>query len=364
MNDWHSRIQRSQQLAKAIADSGRQSVYVNPHLGLEYRRPYALDPHSRIAQLGPRLFEFHIHLPREHALDQRPHTARESSRIVRELARLVETAGVSEASVIVSFPSWIEAASEIRRRYGFPIVYDCHDWLPGFGRLSPEFLELENDLFRMADLVVFSSQVLQDRVLKKHPACPKSVLIRNAADRPDTPAQAVNTPRPPTIGYVGALDHWFDIAAVAAVARDHPGWRVVLAGRVEDARILELRKFPNVAFPGEIPRAELALLLSGWDAAMIPFLVNDLTLATNPIKLYEYFGAGLPVVSSRLPEVELYAELVYLADTPAAFSAVAENAMRESEASLRQRRILAARQETWSARAERLLESIAALPVA
>src|SRR4051794_6233686 len=49
MSDWHARIQRSQQLAKSIAQSGRQSVYVNPHLGLEYSRPYFFDPHSKIA---------------------------------------------------------------------------------------------------------------------------------------------------------------------------------------------------------------------------------------------------------------------------------------------------------------------------
>lgn len=88
------------------------------------------------------------------------------------------------------------------------------------------------------------------------------------------------------------------------------------------------------------------------------FLVNDLTLATNPIKLYEYFSVGLPVVSTRLPEVELFGDLVYLADSPGGFSEMSSNAMREQDESLRERRIRTARQESWHARAELLLERI------
>jgi glycosyltransferase involved in cell wall biosynthesis len=363
MNDWHARIQRSQQLAKAIADQGGQAVYANPHLGLEYRLPYYFDPHTRIAKLAPRLFELHVHLPREHELGQRALTGPESSRVAREIGRLIDSAGIRKAALIVSFPAWLDAAEQLRRRYGFPIVYDCHDWLPGFERIAPALLDLETALFSRSDLVVFSSQRLQERVLERCRVGGGTVLLRNAVEpvaaapplRPDNPR------RVPTIGYVGALDHWFDVEAVASVAREHPAWRIVLAGRVEDQRVLELRQYPNVSFIGEVPYAEVAALLSGWDAGMIPFLVNDLTLATNPIKLYEYFCAGLPVVSTRLPEVELYGELVYLAHTPQAFSAQASEAIREQDADLRGKRIETARRETWPARAERLLEYIGSL---
>jgi glycosyltransferase involved in cell wall biosynthesis len=363
MSDWHSRMQRSQQLAKSLARSGRQAVYVNPHLGLEYPRPYAFDPHTRISKLEPRLFELHVHLLREHGLETRLLTARESSWIASELGRLVDSGEVREAALIISFPAWFHAACELRRRYGFPIVYDCHDWLPGFGRISPALIELEDDMFARADLVLFSSQVLQDRVLARHSIGQKSALLRNAVDPIDSalPALSKDATRPPTIGYVGALDHWFDVDSVAAVARDHPDWPVVLAGRVEDHRILQLRALPNVLFAGEIPHSALNSVLQTWDAAMIPFLVNELTLATNPIKLYEHFGIGLPVISTPLPEVKLYRSLVYLADSPAAFSSMSAIAMRVNDPSLTKARIEAARRETWAARAERLSESVGAL---
>ena len=355
MTDWHARLQRSSQLARAVAAAGRQALYVNPHLGLEFRSPYLLDPGPHTAALAPGVFELHVHLPCEHELHTRALTRSESSHI----ADAVSAVSIPSGALIVSFPAWLDVALELRRRHGFPIVYDCHDWLPGFGRTAPTLLDVEAALFETADAVIVSSQFLYDRVVASHRLRAQPVILRNAAD-PLSPA-AVRSAPTPTIGYLGALDHWFDVDAVAAVAIAHPRARIELAGRVEDPRVLALRRHPNVAFLGEVPRTGLSDLLHRWDAAMIPFVVNDLTLAANPIKLYEYFAAGLPVVSAALPEVECYRPLAYIADTPAAFAEMAGVAMNENDDDLRSRRIAAASRETWDARARDLLRCIDSL---
>jgi glycosyltransferase involved in cell wall biosynthesis len=129
---------------------------------------------------------------------------------------------------------------------------------------------------------------------------------------------------------------------------------------MEDRRILKLNEYGNVEFVGEVPHSAIAALLAAWDVAMIPFLLNDLTMATNPIKLYEYFSAGLPVISSRIPEVELYPDLVYIADTPFEFSAMLAQAVEEDPC-LKKKRVNVSRRETWSARAEALLDLITPL---
>jgi len=38
---------------------------------------------------------------------------------------------------------------------------------------------------------------------------------------------------------------------------------------------------------------------------MIPFKINPITEATDPVKVYEYLSAGKPVVSVMLPSLNL-----------------------------------------------------------
>jgi hypothetical protein len=87
---------------------------------------------------------------------------------------------------------------------------------------------------------------------------------------------------------------------------------------------------------------------------LIPFLRNDLTMGTNPIKLYEYFSYGLPVVGTALPEMEEYRNLTYLYDQPNQFTGELEKAVAEKDSFLRQSRIGIAHRESWNARVDQL----------
>jgi glycosyltransferase involved in cell wall biosynthesis len=42
----------------------------------------------------------------------------------------------------------------------------------------------------------------------------------------------------------------------------------------------------------------------GFDVGLIPFPINRVTLHSNPLKVREYLAAGLPVVSTAIPEVQ------------------------------------------------------------
>jgi glycosyltransferase involved in cell wall biosynthesis len=158
---------------------------------------------------------------------------------------------------------------------------------------------------------------------------------------------------------VGSMNFWFDVEAVEFAARAHPEWRFVLVGQVATGKLEKLRKLANVQFTGEMPYEALAGQLQRMDVAMIPFLRLPLTMATNPIKLYEYFACGLPVVSTRLPEVEVIGDGVYLADTAAEFTRQLEAAMVENNSELRQRRMRLAWNESWLARCRQLEDEMA-----
>jgi glycosyltransferase involved in cell wall biosynthesis len=356
MNDWHTRIQRSQQLARALASLGHPIVYVNPHLGRQFESVRLFDRQHRVSYLEEGIVELHVRLPREPVFHHRMLRDTESRIVADAVTRLAETAGWKRAVQIVSLPIWMEASRQLRGHLGWPIVYDCHDLLAGLPNMSPALVGAERDVMGDSDLVLYSSHSL----MKDHELSgvrTKSLLLRNAVEgqstQPGTPHEEAPSSRW-VAGYVGAIGPWFDTEAVLRAAQGNPEFDFVLAGRVENPEVWRLKKLPNVSLLGEVPHADLRQLLARFRIGLIPFLLNDLTRATNPIKLYEYFSFGLPVVSTRLPEVEAFSQEVYLCSEPAEFASQVRRAMLEEDEDRRRRRKRIAETETWLARAKAL----------
>jgi glycosyltransferase involved in cell wall biosynthesis len=369
MTDWHTRIQRTQHLARTFGAAGHRCFYLNPHLGREFPRPYAFSSTPQLNLVESLIAELHVHLPLEPVFHDRLLTPQENARIIDALKTLFDAGATKELVQIVSFPLWLEAAQSIRDQLGFPIVYDCHDVLRGFRNISPEITNKEADLFEASDLVIFSSQELLDENVAQLPQLKaKSIIVRNAVDetllrqgeahRKTARFAGANSV---TIGYVGALDFWFDVDAVELAARSHPEWEFLLIGRVEDKRILRLDSLPNVELIGEVPHSALHKYMPTFRAALIPFERNELTIGTNPIKLYEYFSYGLPVVSTALPEMEEFGEVLYLYKDCAGFLEQLEAAVKEDNPGLRQNRIDIAHRESWSARVSQLSKAFESL---
>lgn len=79
---------------------------------------------------------------------------------------------------------------------------------------------------------------------------------------------------------------------------------------------------------GRRPYAALPAYCKAFDVALLPFVKNELTENANPLKLREYLAAGLPVVSTDIPEAAaLAAHGVWLAGAPDAFVARAREAL-------------------------------------
>lgn len=70
------------------------------------------------------------------------------------------------------------------------------------------------------------------------------------------------------------------------------------------------------------PYSRLPEVMGGLDVALMPFALNSTTQSISPTKTLEYLAAGLPVVSTRVPDVVAdWSGVVHFADTPADFAA-------------------------------------------
>ncbi len=239
------------------------------------------------------------------------------------------------------------------------VIYYCVDDHSQFtGYDIAQVLAEEQELCRQSDLVVTTSMALQQaktRFNSNTVMVPHGVdyahFSRALTDNLAEPDDIANIPHP-RLGFFGLLRDWVDLDLVADVARSRPEWHFVMVG---DATfdLSAYRQLPNIHFLGRKPYEVLPAYCKAFDVGLIPFKMNDLTLAVNPIKLREYLAAGLPVVSTPLPEVALYDRWVEVAGDADAFRAAIERILAQSnDGQLADERSQAMAHETWESKVE------------
>ncbi len=112
----------------------------------------------------------------------------------------------------------------------------------------------------------------------------------------------------PIIGYFGALAKWFDYELLKKVAKERPNYEIVLIGFLydnsfKDSKIDELE---NVNYLGIVDYKELNQYSQYFTISTIPFLLNDITESTSPVKLFEYMAMGHPIVTTDMRECRKY----------------------------------------------------------
>ena len=243
------------------------------------------------------------------------------------------------------------------------VLYYCVDDHASFtGYNRQQVLRDEQNLCRRADLVVTTSMALQKA---KEPYNPNTMLVPHGVDYEHfskalsddlpTPADIANIPHP-RLGFFGLIRDWVDLDLLAEVARRRPDWHIVMIGD-STVDLTPYRELQNIHFLGRKPYADLPAYCKQFDVGLIPFKINELTLAVNPIKLREYLAAGLPVVSTPMPEVMLYDHLIETATTPDETVDAIDKCL-SSPPTARTERTTAMAAETWPERVEGMAERL------
>jgi len=219
------------------------------------------------------------------------------------------------------------------------LIYDVMDDLSSFLK-APQGLRLrQRRLLSQADLVFTGGRSLH-RSASAHRTTdchlfPSGVEIAHYAS-----ASAMRRPRRRKVaGYVGVIDERLDLDLIAGLAQALPDWIVRIVGPVAKIDPGSLPQAPNLEYPGHVPYADLPSVMAGFDVALMPFALNEATRTISPTKTLEYLAAGLPVVSTRVPDVVAdYGRLVHLANDAAEFAAGCRQVVTDSAAE-RERRI-------------------------
>ncbi len=227
----------------------------------------------------------------------------------------------------------------------------------------------EEQLVRESDLVICTSKQLAE---EKGRLNRRTFFIPNAADilhsrkalDPELPVhQKLAVINRPVIGYFGNIERRMDFPLLRGVIEAHPDKNFVFAGPVAKEEVPEwFFKASNIHFPGRLPYAEMPAMVKGFDIAIIPFKKDEHSRTIFPLKLFEYLGAGKPVVATDFnPDLKDFTgDTVWFCKDSASFSQAIFDILTGQPDDGLADRLSVAEANTWSRRAAELEEILAA----
>ncbi|MFC1499062.1 glycosyltransferase [Verrucomicrobiota bacterium] len=193
------------------------------------------------------------------------------------------------------------------------VVYYCADDWSKFHYLDEAWIaKKENELIQRADIVFVVSRCLEDKHREsaggKMHYMPHGVEYEKfaAALEEDTIVlpDIANVSKP-VIGFYGNIYPWIDFVLLEELAQKRPLWNFVMIGQVY-CDISRFNSMRNVHFPGRREHDDLPKYCKAFDAAIIPYdMKNSRMESVSPVKTKELLAAGVPIVASRIPELEL-----------------------------------------------------------
>jgi len=252
------------------------------------------------------------------------------------------------------------------------IIYEYIDELRVFSGRQEELFQAHNRMLLEADVVTATADVLYRRV---KPFREDAVLCPNGVDYDfiTTTISATGAPpedirelvenRNPIIGYYGALADWVDYGLIEHVARSCPGFNILLIGPdySDSVRFKQILEISNISWLGVKPYRQIPGYLKYFDVATIPFVLDQTTHSTSPLKLFEYMSAGKPVVTTAMQECKKY-DPVLIARDRNDFVEKLETALElRSDSGYTSRIIQIAQSNTWDQRARTLTNAVQAL---
>ena len=197
--------------------------------------------------------------------------------------------------------------------YEGAVIYDCMD---NFEALYPDRRETavrkvcgeEIRLLKRADIIFASSEKLKDKMLG---ICPdkKIKVVRNGCGNAERQKPTEGKQKTGyKLGYIGTISEWFDNKIIEESVRKNGKISYEMIGPIANHQPIQNGK---VKYCGVVEHDRLGEYVRELDCLIMPFVVNEIILYVDPVKLYEYIAWGKCIIASWYPEIERFHDFVY-----------------------------------------------------
>ncbi|MBK7966064.1 MAG: glycosyltransferase [Bacteroidetes bacterium] len=243
-------------------------------------------------------------------------------------------------------------------------VYYIRDNLSTIPYFQKHAMQMEAELIKEADVVATNSEFLATYAREFNP---NARMVGQGCDfsmycEPENidVAEELSSIKGPIIGYTGFLTSVrLDIQLLEEFAFKNDQLSLVLVGPEDDSfKESKLHQMSNVHFLGNKSPESLPSYIKGFDVAINPQVMNEVTMGNYPRKIDEYLALGKPVVATHTPFMDYFKEYTYLAKNLEDYEQKIAKAIAENDAEKEIARRNYALTHTWAENVKAISELI------
>jgi len=212
------------------------------------------------------------------------------------------------------FFTYPDQVNLLPKNYTGKVIYDCmdnHAEMQSLDHRKQQIQAQEKQLLTRADVVLVTSQrlmdVLVERYGEKH--LEKMILVRNGYNGALLAADSTESPTKDffEISYFGTISHWFNFDFILKSLEEFPKLRYKIIGPAD----AQLPQADRIRYPGTVEHHKLFDAIKDTDCLIMPFRLNQIILAVDPVKLYEYINFNKNILTVRYDEIERFSPFVH-----------------------------------------------------
>ncbi len=245
--------------------------------------------------------------------------------------------------------------------YGLPLIgklneklniYYCYDGI-GTRRHGKRIFQVDEKFSKSVDAIITTSEYLNKGKLQMNP---NSFVVKNGVDFPVFGKFAKSVPTAKNnrkkVGYIGSLDHRFDIDTVELAVNSLKNTDFEFTGNLRNPQIKSrLGQYLNVKFRNAVAPSEVPELLAQYDAGIIPYIADEMNKNIYPLKINEYFAVGVPVIMTPFADLPEFSKMVAVAENREDFAEKIKQELQNDSVEKIQKRIQFAASNSWDNRA-------------
>lgn len=230
-------------------------------------------------------------------------------------------------------------------------VYYCYDGI-GTRRHGKRIFAIDETFSKKVDAIITTSDYINENKKKFNK---NSFVVKNGVDYETFRKFAkkeLTANKRKTVGYIGSLDHRFDIETVEFAVNQLKNYDFHFTGNLRNQAIKQrLAGYPNVSFFDPVPPNKVPALLATYDVGIIPYIVNEINKNIYPLKINEYMAVGVPVVMTAFANLPEFEKVVSTASNKEEFVQMLKNETGNDNTESIQNRILFAKSNSWDNKA-------------